>query len=48
MEHMLDVPDIHLAKFADKINMYLVTPPITYGHPGIGTKSIVEELEKAD
>ena len=45
MEHMLDVPDIHLAKFADKINMYVITPPITYGHPGIGTKSIVTELE---
>lgn len=45
MEHMIDVPDIHLAKFADKINMYVITPPITYGHPGIGAKSIVTELE---
>ena len=48
MEHMLDVPDIHLAKFADKINMYLITPPITYGHPGLGLKSVVNELEIGD
>lgn len=48
MEHMLDVPDIHLAKFADKINMYLISPPITYGHPGLGLKSVVNELEVGD
>jgi hypothetical protein len=28
MEHMLDVPDIQLAKFADVLNMYLLTPSI--------------------
>ena len=28
MEHMLDVPDIQMAKFADKLNMYLIDPPI--------------------
>jgi len=41
MEHMLDVPDIQLAKFADKINMYLITPSLTYGHPLTAPKSIV-------
>jgi len=28
MEHMLDVPDIQLNKFADKLNMYLVIPSL--------------------
>lgn len=41
MEHMLDVPDIQLAKFADKINMYLIVPSLTYGHPLTAPKSIV-------
>jgi hypothetical protein len=41
MEHMLDVPDIQLAKFADKINMYLITPSLTFGHPLTAPKSIV-------
>jgi hypothetical protein len=41
MEHMLDVPDIQLAKFADKINMYLIVPSLTYVHPLTAPKSIV-------
>ena len=28
MEHMIDVPDIQLAKFADVLNMYLVQPSL--------------------
>jgi len=28
MEHMLDVPDIQLNKFADKLNMYLIQPSL--------------------
>jgi len=45
MEHMLDVPDIQLARFADKINMYLITPSITYGDPETAFKSVVTELD---
>ncbi len=45
MEHMLDVPDIQLAKFADRIRMYLVTPSLMHGDPETSTKSVVSELD---
>lgn len=44
MEHMIDVPDIQLAKFADKINMYLVTPSIISGDPETSFKSVVTNI----
>jgi len=43
MEHMIDVPDIQLARFADKINMYLITPSITFGDPETAFSSVVTE-----
>ena len=46
MEHMLDVPDIQLAKFGDKLNMYLVTPSIIHGDPETSVISVVTELDK--
>ena len=42
-QEMLDVPDIQLARFADKINMYLITPPITYADPETAFQSVVTE-----
>jgi GR25 family glycosyltransferase involved in LPS biosynthesis len=45
MEHMMDVPDIQLARFADRINMYLITPSITYGDPQTAYNSVVTEIE---
>ena len=47
MEHMIDVPDIQLARFADKINMYLITPSITYGDPETAYSSVVTEIDLA-
>jgi hypothetical protein len=44
MEHMLDVPDIQLARFADKINMYLITPSIISGDPETSFKSVVTNI----
>jgi hypothetical protein len=41
MELMMDVPDIQLARFADVINMYLVTPSITAGDPETVLDSVV-------
>jgi GR25 family glycosyltransferase involved in LPS biosynthesis len=43
MEHMMDVPDIQLARFADRINMYLISPSITFGDPDTAFKSVVTE-----
>ena len=45
MEHMMDVPDIQLARFADRINMYLITPSITYGDPETAYESVVTEID---
>ena len=45
MEHMMDVPDIQLARFADRINMYLITPSITYGDPDTAYNSVVTEID---
>ena len=42
-ETMMDVPDIQLARHADKINMYLITPSITYGDGETSVKSVVTE-----
>jgi len=42
-EDMLDVPDIQLARFADVINMYLITPSITYADPETAFDSVVTE-----
>jgi hypothetical protein len=47
MEHMMDVPDIQLARFADRINMYLITPSITYGDPQTAFNSVVTEIDLA-
>ena len=47
MEHMMDVPDIQLARFADRINMYLITPSITYGDPETAYNSVVTEIDSA-
>ena len=45
LEHMIDVVDIQLAKFADKINMYLVDPPIVYLNPETSTKSGISDID---
>jgi GR25 family glycosyltransferase involved in LPS biosynthesis len=45
MEHMLDVPDIQMAKFADKLNMYLVTPPIVDLNEETASKSVVTDID---
>jgi len=47
MEHMMDVPDIQLARFADRINMYLITPSITYGDPQNAFNSVVTEIDSS-
>jgi hypothetical protein len=47
MEHMMDVPDIQLARFADRINMYLITPSITYGDPQTAFNSVVTEIDSS-
>ncbi len=46
MEHMLDVPDIQLNKFADKLNMYLVQPAIVHPDQATAGKSVVTQLDQ--
>lgn len=46
MEHMLDVPDIQLAKFADVLNMYLLTPSIVKQDARNAPQSIVTVLDQ--
>ena len=46
MEHMLDVPDIQLAKFADVLNMYLITPSIVRQDRNNAPKSVVTVLDQ--
>jgi len=45
MKHMFDVPDIQLARFADEINMYLITPSITHGDAETSLKSLVTQKD---
>ena len=45
IEHMLDVPDIQMAKFADVLNMYLIDPPIVYFNEETASKSVVSEID---
>jgi GR25 family glycosyltransferase involved in LPS biosynthesis len=45
MEHMLDVPDIQMAKFADKLNMYLIDPPIVDLNQETASKSVVSDID---
>lgn len=45
MKHMLDVPDIQLARFADDINMYLITPSIVQGDPETALNSAVTKKD---
>ena len=44
-ETMMDVPDIQLARHADKINMYLITPSITFGDMETSVSSVVTEKD---
>lgn len=44
-ETMMDVPDIQLARHADKINMYLITPPITNLDAETALSSVVTEKD---
>ena len=46
MEHMLDVPDIQLAKFADVLNMYLLTPSIVKQDMNNAPNSVVTVLDQ--
>ena len=46
MEHMLDVPDIQLAKFADVLNMYLIKPSLVKQDANNAPKSIVTVLDQ--
>ena len=46
MEHMLDVPDIQLNKFAHKINMYLIQPGIVKPDEVTASKSAVTQLDQ--
>lgn len=46
LEHMLDVPDIQLAKFADVLNMYLITPSIVQQDRNNAPKSVVTVLDQ--
>ena len=46
MEHMLDVPDIQLAKFADVFNMYLLTPSIVKQDAQNAPNSVVTVLDQ--
>jgi GR25 family glycosyltransferase involved in LPS biosynthesis len=45
MEHMIDVPDIQLAKHADKLHMYLLRPSIVGLDSETALKSVVTELD---
>jgi GR25 family glycosyltransferase involved in LPS biosynthesis len=47
MEHMIDVPDIQLAKHADKLNMYLLRPSIVSLDGETAVQSVVTVLDKA-
>lgn len=46
MEHMLDVPDIQLNKFAHRINMYLVQPGLVKPDQKTATQSVVTQLDR--
>lgn len=46
MEHMLDVPDIQLNKFAHQINMYLVQPALVQPDQATAGKSVVTQLDQ--
>jgi GR25 family glycosyltransferase involved in LPS biosynthesis len=46
MEHMLDVPDIQLAKFADALNMYLIQPALVKQDVNNAPKSVVTVLDQ--
>ena len=46
LEHMLDVPDIQLAKFADVLNMYLLQPSIVKQDARNAPNSVVTQLDK--
>jgi GR25 family glycosyltransferase involved in LPS biosynthesis len=46
MEHMLDVPDIQLNKFAHKLKMYLVQPPLVELDRATATTSVVSILDR--
>ena len=46
LEHMLDVPDIQLAKFADVLNMYLLVPSLVQQDARNAPQSIVTVLDK--
>jgi GR25 family glycosyltransferase involved in LPS biosynthesis len=45
MKHMMDVPDIQLAKFADVLNMYLIVPSIVKQDARNAPKSVVTVLD---
>ena len=45
-EHMLDVPDIQLAKFADVLNMYLIQPSIVKQDARNAPNSVVTAMDK--
>ena len=46
LEHMMDVPDIQLAKFADVLNMYLLGPSIVKQDARNAPNSVVTVLDK--
>ena len=45
-EHMLDVPDIQLAKFGDLLNMYLLTPSLVKQDARNAPNSVVTVLDQ--
>jgi len=45
-EHMLDVPDIQLAKFGDTLNMYLITPSLVKQDARNAPNSVVTVLDQ--
>jgi hypothetical protein len=45
-EHMLDVPDIQLAKFGDVLNMYLITPSLVKQDARNAPHSVVTVLDQ--
>ena len=46
LEHMLDVPDIQLAKFADVLNMYLIKPALVKQDARNAPNSVVTVLDQ--
>lgn len=46
LEHMMDVPDIQLAKFADVLNMYLLVPSLVKQDARNAPNSVVTVLDK--